>query len=139
MQSQSVEVDFSEASIMLCKASLFGDAPSFEKIKQAKTPMQAKSLGRQVKNFDNSVWMTAVIDIATEVVFQKMKSDKRLIDLLLSTENLLIAETAPRDTLWGIGMGKSNVDIYNPQKWNGANVLGLALMRARETLSNGDM
>ena len=70
-----------------------------------------------------------------QAMFELGSREKELIELLLSTGDLLIIETAPRDTLWGIGMSGSNIDIYNPQKWKGANILGLALMRVRKTLS----
>jgi hypothetical protein len=37
--------------------------------------------------------------------------------------------------IWGIGMGASNPDARVPAKWRGENLLGFALMAARETIA----
>lgn len=42
--------------MMAEKARLFNDYEIAEEILQAKTPNQAKSLGRKVKNFDAQLW-----------------------------------------------------------------------------------
>ena len=66
---------------MLCKASLFHDSETFEKIRLAKTPFEAKKLGRTVKNFNEKKWLERVCDIAVEVVYQKFKSNKTICDV----------------------------------------------------------
>tara|TARA_B100001989_G_scaffold253119_1_gene238183 strand:+ start:2885 stop:3460 length:576 start_codon:yes stop_codon:yes gene_type:complete len=132
--SISIPVEFSEKSIMLCKASLFHDSETFEKIRLAKTPFEAKKLGRTVKKFNEKKWLECVCDIAVEVVYQKFKSNKTICDVLLSTQTSLIAEAAPYDKLWGIGLNVADTRTSNPKKWEGYNVLGFALMKAREKL-----
>ena len=130
----SINVIFSEQSIMLCKASLFHDIETFEKIKKARNPFEAKKLGRVVKNFDESQWLECVCDIAVEVVYQKFKSNKSISDLLLSTQTKLLVEAAPHDKLWGVGLKVGDTRLNDPKKWKGSNVLGFALMKVREKL-----
>ena len=129
-----INVEFSEKSIMLCKASLFNDNETFEKIKIEKTPYKAKMLGRTVTNFDENIWSQYVCDIAFQAVYQKFKSNPNLIKVLLETDSYLIAEAAPRDRLWGIGMNAYDKRLKVPEQWNGYNVLGHALMKTREVL-----
>ena len=53
---------------------------------------------------------------------------------LLSTGNKIIVEASPYDKIWGIGLGKDDTDSINPEKWNGLNLLGFALMEVRDEL-----
>lgn len=41
------------------------------------------------------------------------------------------------DRVWGIGMAADDEAAMNPQRWRGANLLGFALMEARERLRTG--
>lgn len=132
---QVVEFNFSEKLIMLCKASIMNDSIRFQEILDSKTPLEAKKLGRKVTPFDPTIWNQNVCRIAKAVVECKFREVNGLKDILLSTENALIAEATPRDKIWGIGMGKNNPELFFPSKWRGSNILGWALMEARESLS----
>lgn len=46
----------------------------------------------------------------------------------------VLVETAPRDTIWGIGLGEKNERARDPSRWRGQNLLGFALMKVREKL-----
>mmetsp|Transcript_12562 Transcript_12562/g.21148 ORF Transcript_12562/g.21148 Transcript_12562/m.21148 type:complete len:124 (-) Transcript_12562:51-422(-) len=123
---------------MLCKAKLFGDLEGFNKILNERDPKQMKKLGRQVKNFDKSVYIENILSIVAEICFQKFKKVPGLKQLLLETGEKVIAEAAPRDRLWGIGMGKSNEVASRPWVWvekGRLNLLGYGLMLARLRLS----
>ena len=91
---------------MLCKASIMNDSIRFQEILDSKTPLEAKKLGRKVTPFDPTIWNQNVCRIAKAVVECKFREVNGLKDILLSTENALIAEATPRDKIWGIGMGK---------------------------------
>lgn len=45
-----------EQYMMAKKAKLFQDEETLEKIMKSKHPKQIKDLGRQINNFDESVW-----------------------------------------------------------------------------------
>ena len=146
MKGTVVQIPFSEMAIMLEKASLMGNKQSFEKIinlnqdnhqmKGIKKQKKVKALGRQVTPWDQNKWDKNVCLIAKTVVTQKFKKVPGLKQILLKTGDSIIAEAAPRDKNWGIGMGMSNLNAKTPSKWKGANILGWALMEARRELSH---
>lgn len=75
--------------------------------------------------------MRHIDETAFEVVSQKFNSCKMLRELLLSTGNSILAEAAPNDSIWGIGLRIDDDRTNDPSKWCGRNVLGYALMKAR--------
>mmetsp|Transcript_9942 Transcript_9942/g.14003 ORF Transcript_9942/g.14003 Transcript_9942/m.14003 type:complete len:236 (-) Transcript_9942:44-751(-) len=123
--------EFSEKAIMATKAALMGDAEMFKEIEVAPDPASCKALGRGVRNFDEELWQRHLEAVAFEVVKQKFQSEKALRELLLTTGNRAIAEAAPNDSIWGIGMSSSDPNAQDPAKWRGRNILGNALMQAR--------
>lgn len=130
---ETISIKFSEKAIMLCKASLFDDDVMFRKIQNAKTPRDAKKLGKCCK-FNQIIWNKYVCSIAKSVVYQKFAALSKQRNILLGTGDSIIAEAAPRDRIWGIGLGDKNIRCNTPSKWNGTNILGWALMEARDML-----
>ena len=64
----------------------------------------------------------------------KFKQNEDLKRKLLGTGNNVLAECAVRDQIWGIGLSMKNPDRFEPENWNGQNLLGYALMMVRESL-----
>ena len=120
---------------MLCKASLFGDDITFEAIKQAKTPAKCKKFGRQVRGFRDEKWYRYICSIALAAVYCKFSQIADIKDILLGTGKNLIAEAAPDDKIWGIGLPMNSMEIQEPIRWRGMNILGWALMEARMIIS----
>lgn len=59
--------------------------------------------------------------------------------VLLPTGDKVLAEAAPNDCIWGIGLSAKDARVQDPSQWQGRNELGIALMRAREHLrGDGD-
>ena len=54
---------------------------------------------------------------------------------LVGTGDRVLVEASPRDRIWGIGLGAANPAAQDPATWRGENLLGFALMEARERLS----
>lgn len=125
---------FSEKAIMLTKAALMGDEEAFGEIQRASSPAACKKLGRGVQNFDQELWDQHLEETAFEVVRQKFEANEELSAILLSTGNSILAEAAPNDCIWGIGLGTSDDRSLDPGQWCGRNILGFALMRARACL-----
>lgn len=64
----------------------------------------------------------------------KFGQNKKLLDILLSTGNAILAEAYPYDRIWGIGMSSTDASCKSPSEWKEQNLLGSALMETRRRL-----
>ena len=131
-------VDFATAEhyMMWRKAKLFGDEEIAAKVPTVGHPSEAKALGRQVRDFDERVWAAECFEIVVAGNVAKFGQHDDLGAFLRGTGDRVLVEASPRDRIWGIGMGASNPAAEDPAQWRGHNLLGFALMRAREILNN---
>ena len=123
-----------EHYMMAEKARLFRDDENLKNILEASSPAKAKKLGRLVKNFDPEIWNKESFDIVVRGNFAKFNQNQGFKEFLLKTGKKVIVEASPFDKIWGIGMNHQNEKIHNPLLWNGLNLLGFALMKARDEL-----
>jgi ribA/ribD-fused uncharacterized protein len=124
-----------EHFMMASKARTFGDPEHLRAILEAKTPADAKKLGRAVRGFDAARWSAVAFDCVVQGSVAKFSSTPQLRAFLASTGEAILVEASPRDTIWGIGLGPTNPAVHDPAKWRGKNQLGFALTRARWLLS----
>ena len=120
----------SEQAFMWRKALYFNDLETASKILKDSNPQSAKSLGRKIKNY-NDTWDNVREQIMTEVNIDKYQ-DNNLQKILLSTYPLIIVEASPVDKIWGVGLSKEDPLILNENNWQGQNLLGKVLMYVRE-------
>jgi len=120
---------------MAGKARLFGDEAAVEPILAARTPAEAKNLGRLVHGFDEAAWDAARFELVVRGNVAKFGQDPALRAYLLGTGNRVLVEASPRDRVWGIGLGAANERATDPAQWRGRNLLGFALMEARARLA----
>jgi ribA/ribD-fused uncharacterized protein len=124
-----------EHFMMAEKARLFGDEETRSKILRTTDPGVVKKLGRGVRQFNEAKWRDHRYDIVVEASFSKFGQNEALRAYLLSTGQKILVEASPKDAIWGIGLGASDPRAKNPSEWLGLNLLGFALMEARERLS----
>ena len=105
-------------------------------IMKIKNPKEMKALGKKVKNFDQEVWDKVKYSIVLTGNYYKFSQNENLRDFLILTKNRILVEASPLDTIWGIGLGKDNEKVYNPNRWRGNNLLGFALMEIRDEIRN---
>lgn len=117
---------FSEQAFMWEKAMFFGDKNIAHQITLTTHPMEAKKLGRKVKNFNEQKWDEARYEVMRDVLVSKF-ADKELQNQLLKDSNLTFVEASPFDKIWGIGLDMNHKDATNPNKWKGHNLLGKVL------------
>ena len=123
-----------EQFMMAKKAELFSDTEVYNLIMQTDDPKEIKKLGRQVKNFDETIWNDNGYYIVVQGNHAKFSQNENLKEILLGTKDNVIVEASPYDTIWGVGLSVKNDKIRNPKTWRGKNLLGKALMEVRGTL-----
>lgn len=124
-----------EQYMMAEKARLMGDEETCRKILEASEPSEFKTLGRMVKNFDETLWNAYKYDIVTKGNLYKFSQNQALKTFLLSTADKILVEASPYDRIWGIGFAADAAEANDPHKWRGENLLGFALMEVRSQLS----
>jgi ribA/ribD-fused uncharacterized protein len=129
-----IQYKTAEHWMMAKKAELFSDEETLSKILNAKTPAEAKKLGREVKGYDDAKWLKKRLELVVEGNFYKFSQHKDLQEYLLSTNDRILVEASPVDAIWGVGLAADNPDINNPVNWKGLNLLGFALMEVRDKL-----
>ncbi|MGJ7564214.1 NADAR family protein [Variovorax sp. GB1R11] len=123
-----------EHFMMTGKARLFDDAQTCERILAARTPGEAKKLGREIRGFDEAAWVEARLDIVTQGNIEKFAQNAALGAFLLGTGHQVLVEASPVDPIWGIGLAATDPAAQDPRAWRGLNLLGFALMAARDAL-----
>lgn len=140
------------------KARLFRDLEAEESIMKAGTPLAMKRFGRSVGGsaalragqggraccagdpapFDKDLWGREAERVVERGLLAKFSQNPELRAALLLTGTSTIVECAPRDRLWGAGLGRAKVEMLgettpagSPLALRGQNKLGRLLMRVR--------
>lgn len=125
-----------EHYMMYQKAMLFGDVAAALRVIAARSPGEAKAIGRQVLGFEQACWEANCFEIVVRGNFAKFSQNKALGDFLIGTGSQVLVEASPVDPIWGIGLAADNPAAEMPQSWQGLNLLGFALMEVRACLAH---
>ncbi len=130
------DVDFATAEhyMMWRKALLFDDYDIAEKVLAATHPGAAKKLGRSIRGFADDTWVEHRFGIVVSGNLAKFGQHAELRRFLLDTGDRVLVEASPVDRIWGVGLTADDPRIESPAGWKGLNLLGFALMEARERL-----
>jgi ribA/ribD-fused uncharacterized protein len=123
--------------MMWHKATLFGDAETAARVLTAGHPQRAKAFGRQVRGFHEETWAAHRFDIVVAGSVAKFGRHPELAAYLLGTGERVLVEASPVDRVWGVGLAADDPTIADPARWRGGNLLGFALMAARDALRAG--
>ncbi|WP_240047169.1 NADAR family protein [Hymenobacter nivis] len=132
----SVTYRSTEHWMMAEKARLFADDELRNRILAVKSPAEAKKLGRQIRGFEPTLWEAHKYEIVKAGNLHKFGQHPDLAEFLLATNNRVLVEASPVDTIWGIGLAADAADAEHPARWRGPNLLGFALMEVRDQLQN---
>jgi hypothetical protein len=113
---------------------LFGDSAMAARILDSRHPRAAKMLGRGVAGFDDRKWTAERFEIVVTGSVAKFGQHPSLRDWLTGTGRRVLVEASPTDRVWGIGLTASDERAADPARWRGLNLLGFALMQARDQL-----
>lgn len=132
----NVRYNTAEQWMMAQKALLFDNIEIFQKILKAKSPAEAKALGREVRNFDEVIWNKHRFEIVVKGSLEKFTQHEDLKNFLINTKDRILVEASPVDRIWGNGLAADNEKSENPKLWNGLNLLGFALMEVRDIIKD---
>jgi ribA/ribD-fused uncharacterized protein len=121
--------------MMAGKARLFGDQAALRAVLDARHPGAAKAAGRTVRDFDEDVWRRHRFELVVDGSIHKFTAHPGLQEFLLATGSRVLVEASPVDPVWGIGLSANDDAATDPAQWKGSNLLGFALMAAREHLT----
>lgn len=122
-----------EHYMMAEKARLFGDTAAVDKILADPDPGRAKGPRPPCQGLRRA-------DVGAGTLRHRgpgqpgVRRARRLRDFLFSTTGKVLVEASPHDTVWGIGFDEHQPKALRPSQWSGLNLLGFALMDAREAL-----
>ena len=114
------------------KAVDFEDYESLNKILKESNPKKVKELGRNVKNFNQDIWLKSAYYHMRNANYLKYTQNHKLLKKLLSTGDKIIVEAAYYDPIWGVGLHEQDPLILDEKNWKGTNWLGKVLMEVRE-------
>ena len=125
------EFTSTEQAFMYMKAMFFQDYETAIEILDAKTPNEARLLGRKVKNYDDKKWSEVRYKIFYDLNLIKYTIDKKLREKLLDPQfdGKIFVEVSPIDRIWGVGYDEEHAE-YNEHNW-GRNYLGKILTNIR--------
>ena len=76
------------------KARLFQDEETLARILAAKSPAEAKKLGREIRGFEPEAWEAHKVDIVRTGNLHKFGQHKDLLKFLLSTNDRILVEAS---------------------------------------------
>ncbi len=124
-----------EQYMMHQKAITFNDTETADAILATDNPGKIKALGRSVQNYSDTVWNGIRQIVVYRGLLEKYRQNPTLKQQLLATHPHILAECALRDNIWGIGMTMHDECRFEPDLWQGQNLLGFTLMMLRDALS----
>lgn len=131
-----VTFNTAEQGMMYYKATTFNDSVIADKILKTSNPREQKELGRQVKNYDDSVWKEKRFEIVTQINYWKFSQNRELKSFIISLKDWDFVEASPDDRIWGVGMSVDDEKIFDSSKWQGQNLLGKAIKQAQIRIIN---
>ena len=128
-----------EQYMMYRKAILFNDYKTATEIMMCSEPKVMQDLGRRTTNFNQQLWDDNKEQIVFKGNFLKFSQNEILLKKLLLTKGYELAEAAPWDKIWGIGLGPEDSRSFDKSLWEGENLLGKTITKVRKVLEKVDI
>lgn len=124
-----------EHYMMFSKAMFFKDHDNALRILKEPDPSEVKKIGREIPNYVEEEWARVRYDVVTIGTILKFSQNPDFYQTMVDDMGKIIVEASPYDRIWGIGLRETDSGIYNIDNWQGDNLLGYAIMRARARLA----
>ena len=136
----NIEYPNAEFYMMYHKARVFNATDIQKKMIEVKNnPKAVKALGRQIKNFSDSVWDKHKMEVVERASFLKFTQNPDLLRQMINDKDKILVEASPVDKIWGIGLHYNDDKVLDESKWNGQNLLGKCIMKARNEIINKEI
>ena len=123
-----------EQYMMYKKAELFGDNDIMNKIMASNDPRTQKNLGREVKGYEEDKWNAVALNVVAYGNYLKFTQNPKLLKSMFKFSDKILVEASPIDKKWGIGLAEDDPRALDESQWQGENLLGRALMIARDVI-----
>jgi len=133
--ADDIEFNSAEQYMMFRKAQVFGDSATAELIMKSSNMKEIKEYGRQVSNYNESIWESIRYLIVVQGNLLKFTQNQDLAEYLLSSNGKVLVEAAHYDKIWGVGLRETDDAILDYANWKGLNLLGNALMSIRPKIA----
>lgn len=133
-KAEGIRYSSMEQYMMYQKAILFHDTETAGQILNTDNVGKIKALGRSVKNYEDVIWNGMRQLIVFQGLYAKFSQNDDLKQMLLKTGDVLLAECAVQDQIWGIGLSMKDDRRMDIREWRGQNLLGFALMQVRKLI-----
>ena len=104
------------------------------KINRTNNPVEQKRLGHKIQNYRQDKWKSEVEDILFKGLLAKFEQNSEAANFLLATGDSPIIEANPKDSVFSVGLGLSQQDIWKGEMWNGSNIQGKTLEKVHAIL-----
>ncbi len=133
-QEDGIWYSTSEKYMMMKKAELMGDMDTWKKMKAIDNPRGIKALGREVKNWNETLWLENREPIVIQGNTLKFTQNRDLLEIMKNHKKLILVEGSPDDTIWGVGLHFDDDLILDEKNWKGLNLLGKDIMIVRDRI-----
>lgn len=94
---------------------------------------EVKALGRQVKGYDDTIWIANREKCVKRISLEKYHQNPKLKRVLTDTFGTRLCEANPYDKIWACGLRESDPKAQDPLQWPGLNLLGKILTELRDS------
>ena len=115
------------------KARTYADEETCSRIMKTNSPHLANQLGDTIVVRPDE-WTDRKKQVVTQAVRAKAQGSRRFQQLLLKTQDKIIAQATSFDEFWGIGLHHADPDVKDHKNWPGLNEYGKILMQVRSEL-----
>ena len=105
--------------MMAEKNITFQDHRAVELIMSSPSPKTRKRIGRGVHNFDPGVGDREKQNVVLSGTYATFTQNPAMTNHLFSSDNKLLAESSPLDSVWGIGLRAADPKANNPCRGRG--------------------
>lgn len=119
-----------EQAYQLTKAIRTGNLSAAEKIREAKTALDCKMIGKTVS--ESPQWRLEAKSVMEEIIDAKVSQLSEMKKLLSSSKPSVIFAHSVYDRYWGSGLDADKTLHTNPDAWPGRNVLGKIIKQCAE-------